>query len=115
VEHALRDHHALARAELDRAPLEVDEEPPLHHLEVLVLAVVPVPVELALEDAEPHEAVVHAAERAVPPLDRAAVGEAARLDDLERPELLAHLDVVLGRHGPSSGGASAARRIPLRA
>ena len=44
--HATRDHERLARAQLDRPSLEVDQQPPVDDIEELVLLVVRVPVAL---------------------------------------------------------------------
>ena len=67
VHDALADRHALVLVELDGAVLQVNEELPLQHEEELVLVVVLVPVELALEAADADDAVVDLGERAVPP------------------------------------------------
>ena len=63
----LGHHEALARRQFHGAALQVDEESPLHHIKELVLVVMLVPVILALQDAEPDDGVVHAAERLVVP------------------------------------------------
>ena len=63
-------------------------------------------VELALEDAEPDDAVVHAAEGLVPPLLPAFVGEPARVEDLSRAVLHVRVDVV--GHATQYGGVPVA-------
>jgi hypothetical protein len=53
-----RHRNSLAWAEFDRAILQVDEQPTLHHEEELVLFVVMVPMELALDHADADHAIV---------------------------------------------------------
>ena len=52
MQDASRDHEPLTRQELHTAPFEVDEQPALHDLEELILAIVLVPMELSQQDAQ---------------------------------------------------------------
>jgi hypothetical protein len=67
-------HEALPRSKLHRTTFQVDEEPPLHHVEELILFVVLVPVIVALDHTQPHDRIIDLAERLVVP----AIG--ARVD-----------------------------------
>ena len=105
------DGEALAGIELDGAVFEVDQEAALDDEEELVLAVVLVPVELAVQDAEADDAIVHPAERLVVPGFFAGVGEGLHVDELERGELGTEVDRIRGlrvhvglRAGPLAGG-----------
>src|SRR5438270_5404785 len=90
--YALRYDESLAWTELDDAPrsdtvfarLQVDEEAPLHDVEELVVDVVVMPVILALHHAHPHDGVVDAHERLIPPLVADAGDEGVERDLLER-------------------------------
>ena len=62
------DGDGLARPELDHAVLEVDEQGAVEHHEELILILVPVPVILALQHAQPNDRIVDLAERLVVPL-----------------------------------------------
>jgi hypothetical protein len=62
--------HAVALVGLERhglGVLEVDEQPALEHEEELVLVVVLVPVEVALDDTQAHDGVVDLRQRLVEP------------------------------------------------
>src|SRR5262249_26512245 len=72
----------------------VEEERAVDHEEELVLDVVIVPVELAVEHADTRDAVVDHGQGLVPPRLGAIVGELAGLDDLERTILHVVVDVV---------------------
>src|SRR5262245_61999210 len=98
VKGAPRDHDPLLREQFVRPPLEVEQQPALEHEEELVLAVVLVPVELALEDAEPSDAVIHETERLVPPPVGARLRERADVEGRERRELHVGVDRVRLRH-----------------
>ncbi len=63
----VRNRKPLSGCELDRPAFQVNYEAPLDHVKELILLVVLMPVELALHDAEPHDAVVHSAQRLVIP------------------------------------------------
>ena len=67
MHHPFRHRKALARTQLDRSALQVNDEAPIDDVEKLVLVVVFMPVELALHDAEPHDAIVYSAQRLVVP------------------------------------------------
>src|SRR6185503_6855692 len=96
MDHAARNHDCLPRPEIEgAATFDVHEEASLHHVEELVLAIVLVPVELALEDPEAYDAIVDLAERLVPPLLAALVGGRSGVDDLERPILQVGVDRVV--------------------
>src|SRR3954469_2280756 len=90
-----RHRVALARLERHRlAALDVDHEPAVHDEEELVLVVVLVPVEVALDHAETDDGVVDARERLVEPrLVRGGLG--ADVDELEGAELLVEADVLV--------------------
>ena len=72
---AARNHQALPGRELDGAALQIHQQLALEHEEEFVLAVMLVPVKLALEDADSRHAVVDAAQGLVPPR-RLGVGKA---------------------------------------
>src|SRR5438445_380871 len=101
MHHALRDRKPLSRCELDGPAFEINHETPLHDIEELVFLVVLVPVELALQHAEPHDAVVHAAKRLVIPGIRARIDERLNVNQLERSIFGVEIDRVrcLGPHG----------------
>src|SRR5579871_6750576 len=67
VHDALGHDEALARAEIDRALLQIDQEMPFEDEEELVQVVVLVPVILALHDAEANDGIVDPAQRLVVP------------------------------------------------
>src|SRR4051794_10582620 len=117
-----RHRVALARLERHRlAALDVDDEPAVHDEEELVLVVVAVPVEVALDHAEADDGVVDARERLVEPrLVRGRLG--ADVDELEEAELLVEADVVVARaaHARSysrvgTDPTGAAQPLPSRA
>jgi len=114
----------VARLERDGvAAFDVDDEPAVHDEEELVLVVVLVPVEVALDDAEADDGVVDARQRLVEPrLVRGGLG--ADVDELEGAELLVDLDVLvaLRAHARSdrrvrhpTGAARSAEPLPSRA
>jgi len=84
MHHAFRDRKALPWPQFDSPAFQVDLEAPLDDVEELVFLVVLVPVELALEDAEPDDAVIHPAERLVVPRVLTRVDERLDVDELER-------------------------------
>ncbi len=94
MHHAPRDAEPLPRCEFDCPTffLEVDQETPFHHVEELVFLVVVVPVELALHDAEPHHAIVYAAERLVVPSVFDRPGELPDVNELQETERLVQVD-----------------------
>ena len=79
MEDAAGDEQALAGKERHRTALEVEEEPALDHEEELVLAIVLVPLELPLGDADPRDAVA---------------ADLPRVDEFERPEPDVRVDRV---------------------
>jgi len=104
---ALGDDEALVRRELDDAAagaVEVDEEAAVDDVEELVVVVVVVLVVLALHDAEPHDRVVHFAERLVEPRVVDGGDDGRDVDELVRTELEIEMGLVAGvgvgrRHG----------------
>ena len=68
MRHTLWNDEALIGQELDRSPLEIHDEPTAQDVEKLIVIVVFVPMVLALHDAEPHNGVVHLAQRLIVPL-----------------------------------------------
>ncbi len=96
VHDAVRHHHAFIRAQLNHAALKLDGQAPTHDVEEVVFPIVLVEVELALEDAEPHDGLVHSVQRLIEPVARARGGEGADGDPFESGELDVRLDDVLG-------------------
>jgi hypothetical protein len=78
---------------------KVEEQFAFDDLEVLIFAVMLVPVELAFEDAETDDAVVDARKGLVPPLAWGVFGEQAGIDGGERREGDVGVDVVGSGHG----------------
>src|SRR3989475_3421575 len=91
VPYAARHDEALARRELDRAALEIDDEAPRDDVEELVFGVVLVPVVLPLHHTKPHDGVVDLAQRLVVPGMGARIDQRLDVDELERP--VAHVEV----------------------
>src|SRR3569623_3293766 len=101
MDDALRDREALVLRERDGpTSLEVEQELAVEDDEALVLAVVRVPVVLALDDAEANDAVVDLGQRLIEPrLVRGDLG--GNVDQLQRAVLVVELRVVavFERHG----------------
>lgn len=83
MHHSLRNREPLSGGELDCPTLQVNYEAPLDHVEELILLVVLMPVELALHDAEAHNAVVHSAQRLVVPRILAGIDECLDVNELQ--------------------------------
>ena len=116
VSDSARDEGALVGRQAQRLVLEVDEELAGDYVEELVLVVVLMPVELALEDADAQQAIVDSAEGAIEPGVVARSGDGVDLDVVEPAEKRGHLDVVLlglgfHRATTSSGRGSLARML----
>src|SRR3954452_9736725 len=83
MDHAPRNHKSLARLEVDRSALEIDDEVSVEHKKELIVLVVLVPVILALHDAETDHGVVDLAERLVVPAIGARADQSGHIDDSE--------------------------------
>jgi hypothetical protein len=94
MHHALWDGKALSRAELDCPAIQINLEAPFDHVEEFVLLVVLVPVKLALQDAEPHDAVIDPAERLIVPGLLACIDERLNVDQFERTEPCVQVDRI---------------------
>src|SRR5439155_5718110 len=94
VPYAAWHDEALARRELDRAALQVDDEPPRDDVEELVLVVVLVPVVFPLHHTESHHGVVDLAERLGVPGMGAGVEQRLDVDELERPVADVEVSIV---------------------
>ena len=82
--HTLGNHDALAGREIDRAVLQIDQEPPTDDVEELILALVMMSVIFAVHDAEAHHGFVHLTESLIVPLIGAGRRQSRHIDDLER-------------------------------
>jgi hypothetical protein len=83
MHYPFRNRKPLSRCELDRLAFQVDYETPLDHVKELILLVVFMPVEFALHDAEPYDAVVHSAQRLVIPRVLAGIDESLNVNALQ--------------------------------
>src|SRR5205807_2594388 len=92
VRHAFRNDEAFESLQIDRAVLEIDDEVPLEDKEELIVAIVLVPVILALHHPEADDGVVDLAECLVVPAVPAVRHERRHVDYAERREL----DVEMG-------------------
>ena len=75
---------ALQWSEIDDAVFEIDEQPPLHHVEELIIIVVFVPMVFAFDDTDAHHRIIDLAQRLIEPLVFAAVGQRLYVDHLQR-------------------------------
>jgi len=75
VQRAARNKQALARRKLYRSIFQVQEKAALQDEKELILQVMLVPVEFALEYAKPDNAVIYQAKRLIPPAVGAFVGK----------------------------------------
>ncbi len=57
----------LILAYLDRATPQIQQEFPGYHIEELVFVIMMMPMELAFEDPQPHEGIVHSTQVHVAP------------------------------------------------
>src|SRR5215471_17454674 len=87
MHHALWDDEALIGQELDRSSLKIDYESATQHVKKLIIIVVFVPVVLALHYAEPHDRIVHPAQRLIVPLVGDRLCELIDIDQSEGIEL----------------------------
>src|SRR5215510_6627772 len=83
MHHPHRNRKPLSGGELDCPAFQVNYEAPLDHVEELILLVVLMPMELALHDAEAHNAVVHSAQRLVVPRVPAGIDECLDVNELQ--------------------------------
>src|SRR5438067_6399345 len=93
------NHEALLRLQVDRAILEIDDEVPFEDEKELIVAVVLVPVILALHHPEADDRVVDLAESLVVPALPALRHQRRHVDHAERREL----DVEMGGVGVVGG------------
>jgi len=78
------DDKALLRAEINRAILEIDQEPAIHHVEEFIQLAMGVPMVFTFHNPESHDRFVYLAERLVVPLVRASIDELLHVDNLQR-------------------------------
>jgi hypothetical protein len=112
---SLRHHEPLARAEVHRAVLEVDQETAADHEEEFVVAFVVVPMVFALQHAHPHDRFVHRAQGLVVPGMRIGGDERRDVDHFARR--ISDVQVGVVRKSGSvfaHGGALASHRCTLR-
>lgn len=82
MHHPSGNRKPLSGCGLDRPAFQVNYEAPLDHVEELILLVVLMPVELALHDVKPNDAVVHSAQRLVIPRSLAGFNECLNVTGL---------------------------------
>jgi len=94
MDHTFGDGDTLLRLEFDGATFEIHQEEAFDDVEELVLIVVLVPVELAMQDAKPDDAVVDAGEGLVEPLLLTLGGFASDVYQIEGSELDVEVDRI---------------------
>src|SRR5258708_37261481 len=67
MEHTFGNEESLSRREVDRAALQIDQEPAFDRIEKFVVIVVLVPMVLALDNANADDRGVYLAERLIEP------------------------------------------------
>jgi hypothetical protein len=93
MQHALGHHHTLARPKLDDPIFQINREAAADHIEELVVRLVLVPVVFPLYHPEPHDSIVHPAERLIVPPVGTGRDQRRHVDVLERTVF----DVQVGR------------------
>jgi hypothetical protein len=84
MDRALRHDEALLPEKLDASVPQIDEESTFEHKEELVIAIMLVPVILALQYAQSHDGVVHFAQRLVVPAIRTRFDQRGHIDHAQR-------------------------------
>ena len=84
MHHAFGNYRRLARSQVDRALFQIDQQLTANDIEELVFVLVFMPMIFALDHAEPHDGLVHFAQRLVVPLVRARFDESGHVDRFER-------------------------------
>ena len=82
---SLRYHKSLARPQFHRPVFEIDQKPPLDHVEKFILYFMLMPMIFAFNHTYPYHRIVHGTQRFVVPLIRAVIGESFDIDQFERP------------------------------
>src|SRR5215510_11073290 len=77
-------YKSLLRSKINRAIFEVDQKPSFDHIKKFIELFVLVPVILALDNSEPHDRIVHFAQRLVPPFVFAIIDQLLDVDQLKR-------------------------------
>jgi hypothetical protein len=75
---------ALQWSEIDDAVFQIDEQPPFHDIEELIIVIVLVPVVLPFDDTHAHDRLVDFAQCLIEPLVFAGVGQGLYVDHFER-------------------------------
>ena len=84
MDNPLRYNKALLPLKLNASILKIDDEPTFENKEELVIAVVLVPVVLALQNAEANDRVVDLAQRLVVPAVGACLDQSRNIDQAQR-------------------------------
>lgn len=94
MDDTFRNGIALVCAERYRFVFQVNEQRTFENEEELVFSIMLVPMKVALENAQPNDAIVHLAKGLVVPFLAASGHEARHVDQLERTKLRIEMNVV---------------------